>query len=634
MMSFANPTALYWAALAIPIVLLYVLKIRLRRVPVSTIIFWRQIFEEKQPRSIWERLRHIISLLIQLFLLSLLVLALAAPYFNWEILEARRFVMVVDNSASMNATDEMPTRLDAAKRAGMNLINSLRFRDEMAIVSAGSQPQLFCGLTGHQRTLRRALESIPSRDGPSRTMEAVELARRLVAGPKHHKVVVLSDGAFDDATQLAHADDVDWIHVGKKTGNVGITQFQVRRSLLDSIGYEILIEVVNYSEDSAECRLELDLDGTVIDVVPIKLAAEGRWTHVFEKTSADGGILTAKIDRSDTFDRDNFARALLPRRSLLPVLLVTEGDLFLQKVFEANPIVQLTVQREPPDVVPVGTVLVLHQKVPPQVPAGSVLVVDPAQSSDLWELGGMLDHPLVAKQDKESPVMAHVKLDNVLMPEARKLTPVGKAHELVTSLNDEPLYLGFERPSGKVLVLTVNLDRGDLPLRTAFPIMVTNALAWFGGAKGELRESVATGAISEADLARDRGASGPRDESNEAGFLLRSPNGDARLLPAGAPKAVLGPFDQCGVWAVEPNTPMADQPGATATRSVSQPILEIAVNLANRRESDLRVPANFEPRFATAAAGLGGRPLWFYLVALAWCLAALEWFLYNRRWIS
>jgi hypothetical protein len=33
-------------------------------------------------------------------------------------------------------------------------------------------------------------------------------------------------------------------------------------------------------------------------------------------------------------------------------------------------------------------------------------------------------------------------------------------------------------------------------------------------------------------------------------------------------------------------------------------------------------------------AGWGGRPIWYYLIATAWLLAGLEWFLYQRRWIS
>jgi hypothetical protein len=65
-------------------------------------------------------------------------------------------------------------------------------------------------------------------------------------------------------------------------------------------------------------------------------------------------------------------------------------------------------------------------------------------------------------------------------------------------------------------------------------------------------------------------------------------------------------------------------------------VFEFACNLANRAESDLRpaeeLPASAEE--ATVAAGFVGRPVWFYLLAAAWLLAGLEWYLYQRRWIS
>src|SRR3954470_17026211 len=134
-MSLAFPLALAWAALTIPIVIFYILKIRLRQVPVSTTIFWQQIYDEKRPRSLWQILRHLLSLLVQIAWLLLLVFALAEPFFTWEVLQARRLILVVDNSASMRATDVTPTRLDMAKQLGRQLISGMRFRDDMAIVA-------------------------------------------------------------------------------------------------------------------------------------------------------------------------------------------------------------------------------------------------------------------------------------------------------------------------------------------------------------------------------------------------------------------------------------------------------------------------------------------------------------------
>src|SRR5206468_2081748 len=121
-MSLANPTALLWLLLAIPVVVFYVLKIRLKRVPVSTVIFWRQIFDEKKPRSLWQKLRHLVSLLVQLALLAILIAALTEPFLASEAKNSRRVILVIDNSASMNATDVEPSRLAKAKEEAHNII--------------------------------------------------------------------------------------------------------------------------------------------------------------------------------------------------------------------------------------------------------------------------------------------------------------------------------------------------------------------------------------------------------------------------------------------------------------------------------------------------------------------------------
>src|SRR5262249_12734012 len=160
------------------------------------------------PRSIWQHLRHLLSLLLQILFLALLVLALTEPFFHWEVLEARRVVLVIDNSASMNATDVAPSRLARAKQEGQRILDGLRFRDEVALGAAGTQPQVLCGLTGHHRTLQSALEAVPPTDGPTRVAEAVALARRLLADQHNGKVIVLSDGCFPDADRLAESPDV------------------------------------------------------------------------------------------------------------------------------------------------------------------------------------------------------------------------------------------------------------------------------------------------------------------------------------------------------------------------------------------------------------------------------------------
>ena len=196
-MSFALPIALTLTALAAPIVALYILKVRLRRVPVSTNLFWKQIYEEKPPRSIWQHFRHLISLLLQLLLLLFLVIAIADPSFSWQLLQAQRLVIVIDNSASMRATDVKPTRLDAAKNGALEIIDGLRFRDQVAIVLAGSTPEVVVGMTGHSPTLREAISGIEFSDNPTSLNTAIELGRRLIGEHPHGQVLVLTDGCIE-----------------------------------------------------------------------------------------------------------------------------------------------------------------------------------------------------------------------------------------------------------------------------------------------------------------------------------------------------------------------------------------------------------------------------------------------------
>ncbi len=655
-MNFAAPTALWWAALAVPVVIFYILKIRMRRVPVSTIMFWQQVFEEKQPRSLWQTLRHWLSLLLQLLFLLLLVGALTDPFFASEERNRRRLVVVVDNSASMRAGDVEPSRFGQATEAARGLIGSLRLGDEMAIVSAGTQPKVACGLTGHQKTLRDALAKVEATDGPTKVSEAVTLAERLLAGHENAKVVILSDGCFEGASELAKREDVVWQPIGTNAGNVAITQFQVRRSLLDPVGLQVLIEVRNLSDEAIETRLELTLDDDIVDVLPVSLEPDETWTRVLDQTTPDGGRLTAVIDHADALESDNSAVAILPERRRIPVVLVCEGNLFLERVFAANQLVDLRVVNQAPSSVDDGTILVFHRQTPETVPAGNVLFIDPTEGNDLWEAGEVLEQPIVASQNSEHALMAHVRLDNVIMPQARELQPTTEAVILATSATEDPLYFAVSRSTGNVLVLTVDLEQGDLPLRTAFPIMMTNALNWFTGDKGELREAVAAGEIARIDvsrLVRAADASETVSEESRVGveeerpngieqtvetrreFVVTDPDGNQTLVATGGEEALIGPLNRCGVWTVtaEDATGLGESAGSTGAEATT-PGVQVACNLSNPGESDLRGPDIEAVGMSQLRAGLGGKPIWFYLVLVAWALVATEWYLYQRRWIT
>ena len=79
-MSLLTPTALALLALSIPILLLWMLKLRRRNVTVSSTMLWSKLLRDREANAPWQKLRRNLLLLLQLAILAALVLALARPF--------------------------------------------------------------------------------------------------------------------------------------------------------------------------------------------------------------------------------------------------------------------------------------------------------------------------------------------------------------------------------------------------------------------------------------------------------------------------------------------------------------------------------------------------------------------------
>jgi len=595
-------------------------------------MFWEQKIQDKQPRAIWRQLRNVLSLLLQLLFLSLVVLAIGNPVLTSSLQQQRRVVVVFDNSASMQAIDTNgQRRMDVALERIRRVISSLNDGEDMAIVLTGGRSSVACGLTQHSTTLRNTVQKIPATDGPAMLEDAQQTARRLLAKHVQGQIVVITD-AVQPSPIL---DDVMWCKVGNSAGNLAITELQARRSPVDPLAYDVLLDIANFNDQSVFVTLDLELNGTLLDVMPLELLAGETRRFVTTKTSMAGGVLQATIAADDPegskatasvdcLATDNVAHTILPAQRRVAVTLVTEGNWFLQHVLQANERIDVTLAAEIPAARPADSdsVLVLHRKVPDRIPAGRVFVVAPETDTDLWKIAGPLDNPLVDKQQHDSQLLKFVQLDSAVMAEAKQLIPVGVYETLVEAISGSPLYLRFPRPTGDVLVLTVNLDRGDLPLRTAFPILFSNALNWFSGEAAEFQPAVKTGVATPLLLPMQLADA----EGVTSGLDLISPTGQLQTLQQSGRTVVLPALNESGLWTLRRSaTESADS--ADSTESIL-----IACNIASESESDLRRSDDADS--GLVLPGYAGQPMWLYAVALAFVLIVVEWLLFQRRIIA
>ncbi len=642
-LEFANSMGWWWLAAGIPIIAVYSLKVRLRQVPTSTFLFWNSVFDEKPPRAWWQRLRHWLSLALQLLMLVLVVAAISDPLWSWQKRQARTMAIVVDNSASMAVTELGGSRLYLARQKVSSIIRSMRDGDRMAIIAAATPPRVVVGLTGHTATLLRSLETISQTDCPEDHSTAIQLARRSLPSIADGQVILISDQPPTENQTLPSTH----VNVGTPQDNLAITRFQVRRSFRDNIAYAVLIEVTNYGTFKANLQVELTLDGELIDVQPVDLPPGQSQTLHIEQNSVDGGILQARLATEDALPIDNIARAVLPGRGRTPVELYSRGNLFVSRVLEAIPLVDLQSHTELPESwgKAANSIRVFYRMTPIEIPDGRLLVIQPDTHSDLWTLGDPLESPLVDSVLKTTPLTANLQLSNTLFPGARQLqaTPEN-AIAAIRSISDDPLLLHIPRSSGDVIVLNVDLDQSDLPLKIAFPVLMKNSLEFLMGLDGELTYSVPSGQVASVRLPPSQREVNPQREEqddptspeinpkssvketsieSETRWLLTSPSGKRIECKAHDGHIQTDPLTECGLWTLRPSAVNEDTP-----------LIQLACNLSNRRESDLRgeTEAGSSPPNEILAGA--GRPIWFYLAVLATFLATGEWWLYQRRLVG
>ena len=169
---------------------LYILKLRRRTVAVPFSKLWEKILRDKEATSLFSRLKRLLSLLVQLALLALLAFALGDPRAAATLIKGRNLVVLVDASASMQATDVSPTRLSAAKEEVKKVIRGLGGSDRMLVAQMDAAITPLGPMSGDTSELVRALDSIKATDARADFPRALRFATDSVRLSTHRGVLL------------------------------------------------------------------------------------------------------------------------------------------------------------------------------------------------------------------------------------------------------------------------------------------------------------------------------------------------------------------------------------------------------------------------------------------------------------
>src|SRR4051812_1426428 len=158
------------------VVVFYILKLRRRPVAVPFSKIWQRILRDKEATSLFSQLKRLLSLLVQLALLAMLLLALGDPRLAANLVEGRNIVVLLDASASMKATDVAPSRVDAAKERVRAMVRGLSGSDRMLIAQMDAAVTPLSTLTGEVSELEAGLASVKAVDAGADFPRALRFA--------------------------------------------------------------------------------------------------------------------------------------------------------------------------------------------------------------------------------------------------------------------------------------------------------------------------------------------------------------------------------------------------------------------------------------------------------------------------
>ena len=483
-MNFLFPGAFFLSAVALAIVALYLRRPRKKSLEVSTLLFWRRIFEREPHRRFLGRLRNPFSLLLQLLIFALLLLALARPE-EASPRGSRSMVIALDARARMQAAGVF----DKALITAQDFVSRLGPNDEVAILAAEGPPRIVSPFSSDGKDLRRRLALLTPSDAGGDMEETLLLARRLLdAKPGDRKLVMIGD------RKSPVSGDVEQMAFGTPGENIGILGFSQRPLPASPQSVEVFVKLGNFSLTDRQAEIELSLDGRAFDLRQLSIAAGEKLNFsaiVPKETLAGGkGFLVARLTSKDGLDFDNTAYAALPIRERIRVLLIGEEDPFLEWALKADPSLALeilTPEMWRPEMGADFDAVVFDNWLPPdatleKLGRGSFFFFG---RTPFDVTGSEIQTASLRLARSESPLFWNVELEETRLAKAGKLAiPSGEQWRVSVPVESEgdPMVMALEGPRReRIVAAAFAVGDSNFPLRIGFPLFVSNVVHWLAG---------------------------------------------------------------------------------------------------------------------------------------------------------
>jgi hypothetical protein len=335
-MNFVNPLFLMGAlAAAVPILLHLRKRERARRIEFPTLMFLRRI-NRKTIR--FQKLRHLLLLLLRILAFACLVLAFMRPYRNIPAQAAAQgrvsqtMVILLDNSMSMSYGD----RWARAQKSASEIVRRAQAGDKVAVVSFSDRSEANFQLSSDFAGALAEVGRVQISDRPTRYAQALKAAEQILANATSGRRIVslISDfqktgwAADEQEFRLEPGIELERVDVGSDTfSNLSFGEVHVveaDRAGGSAASITVKASIVNHGDrDRPDTPVSLQVDGHTVSEQKVSVAKNDTRGVEFTLPGLTPGEhpMTIAID-DPQLTRDNHFQMMVQARGRTPVMLV------------------------------------------------------------------------------------------------------------------------------------------------------------------------------------------------------------------------------------------------------------------------------------------------------------------------
>ncbi|MFP4698270.1 MAG: vWA domain-containing protein [Eubacteriales bacterium] len=449
------------------VILLYILKQKAEDQMFSSTFLWQEVYKSVEVNTPWERLKKNFLLFIQLITILLFIITLMHPHIRANYNEHKNVIIVIDNSGSMNTNFDNTTRFEKSIESATEYIKSLNENTTITIVSNANTPTLEAGsITGKDNAID-ILKSIETTDMSGDISDSFSLINAMVNQWDDYEVAFFTDQN---------------IELNNMQGRVFLFNQQVNNGSVDYVSHSyeedflnVLVKVTNRSDEVLSSDINLYGDNELLDIATINLDPRESKIIYFNELEFNGHIIKAELNKSDGLMNDNIAYDIVTQINQTKILLVTEKNVFIEKVLNTFSHVDVYKTNDPDLINETDNydVYIFDGIVPDVLPTkGNLLITNPPDQ-ELFEVNGDVEGGTVKSIPSE--ITNYLDQMNFYINKYKSVEEPSWSKSFLEVNGGSAGFYG-QNKGQNIMVLTFDLHETDLVLKPEFPMLMHNIM--------------------------------------------------------------------------------------------------------------------------------------------------------------